>query len=276
MVHFKKIKLTKGIFKGTEEIELEIPDIKWVLWDGIPRGGKRINHVNYWSILKVSDEEEAKYIKDKLKNIRVHLMYSYELIKDKIWVLELNDVDKTYDIPQMTTAHDLYNTYLKDLVFVEHTKYFRISSVFRIKEISHPDSVTVQSVILNGRFCFNRQCYNITTTINNCLPKMINFLGTGDIFVEVFSGNIANKWWYSAFNKAIFSYDFDLNFNEGDNIIWDADVPDSFNIDDLLSLSVVDKSEENVSEKVKEIEKRFKEFEEIFKKISKFNEQFKQ
>ena len=114
------------------------------------------------------------------------------------------------------------------------------------------------------------------TTINNCLPKMINFLGTGDIFVEVFSGNIANKWWYSAFNKAIFSYDFDLNFNEGDNIIWDADVPDSFNIDDLLSLSVVDKSEENVSEKVKEIEKRFKEFEEIFLKISKFNEQFKQ
>lgn len=276
MVHFEKIKLTKGIFKGTEEIELEIPDIKWVLWDGIPRGGKRINHVNYWSILKVSDEEEAKYIKDKLKNIRAHQMYSYELIKDKIWVLELNDVDKTYDIPQMTTAHDLYNTYLKDLVFVEHTKYFRISSVFRIKEISHLDSVTIQSVILNGRFCFNRQCYNITTTINNCLPKMINFLGTGDIFVEVFSGNIANKWWYSAFNKAIFSYDFDLNFNEGDNIIWDADVPDSFNIDDLLSLSVVDKSEENVSEKVKEIEKRFKEFEEIFLKISKFNEQFKQ
>ena len=30
MVHFEKIKLTKGIFKGTEEIELEIPDIKWV------------------------------------------------------------------------------------------------------------------------------------------------------------------------------------------------------------------------------------------------------
>lgn len=293
MVNFEKIKLTKGIFKGTEEIELEIPDIKWVLWDGVPRGGKRINHVNYWSILKVSDEEEAKYVRDKLKNIRAHQMYSYELIKNKIWVLELNDVDKTYDIPQMTTAHDLYNTYLKDLVFVEYTKYYKISSVFRIKEIDHPDSVTVQSVVLNGRFCFSRPCYNIMTTINNCLPKMINFLGTGDIFVEVFSGDIASKWWYSAFNKAIFSYDFDLNFNEGDNIIWDAEIPNTFDMADFLGSCIVKidtDSEEEVLDnsdilnsivsednldKIKEVKEKIKETEDILEKILKFNEQFK-
>ena len=294
MVNFEKIKLTKGIYNGTEKIELEIPDIKWVLWDGVPRGGKRINHVNYWSILKASDDEEARYIKDKLKNIRAYHMYSYELIKNKIWIFELNDVEKTYDM-QMTTSHDLYDTYLKDLVFVQHTKYYRISSVFRIKEIDHPDSVTLQTVSLNSMYCFNRSYYNITTTINNCLPNVINvFSMNSDIQVEVFQGDIAKKWWYSAFNKAVFSYNFDLNFNEGDDIIWDAEIPNTFDMADFLGSciakidtdseeEVLDNSDilnsivsEDNLDKIKEIKEKIKETEDILEKILKFNEQFKQ
>ena len=214
--------------------------------------------------------EEIRLVIDKLDKNHSPYIYHNELQEDKL-LFEISNVKENNSL-KLTTSQELYNNFLKDLVFVEvNEKYFKISSVYKIKSIDYIEEAEIQAISLNSRFCNDKDYFDITTNRGSLLKLLSNLIS--EIKVYIFEGDIAKKWWYSAFNKVINSYDFDLNFKNNKNIIWKANIPNNFNSSSIISESF--NYLDNDRGKLKEFLDKLNENRDILIEINKFNGQFR-
>lgn len=248
----KEIKIEKGLYKGSETINMYIPlNSKWCCNNLVPDCGIHKGFCNYWTII---DTNLAKEIND------LNYYSSIIELKDKS-IFIINDVKPFHEEYNLEIVNpEYFLPILNNITIISFTENYNVYYVCKIVDMQHPEYTAIKIVYLNN-------CYNDSEETQLGIERKVDLnklIHPFKSYSTVLLGDKAEDVWKAAVNHTLNKIGFQ---NENIPYIWNPNYNKEYLKDKFVNLIGSQNEEEEVKNFNLEYQKAKKSLDTMFEQF---------